>query len=58
MESPRQLASGKKWSRRIHIWLGLYMLLFLWLFAVSGLFMNHPDWFNAQPIRTSVDRLL
>jgi len=26
------------------------------LFAVSGLFMNHPDWFNAQPVRTSVEQ--
>ena len=56
METPRQPASIKKWNRRIHIWIGLYMLLFLWVLAVSGLFMNHPGWFNAQPLRTSVDQ--
>ena len=31
------------------------MLLFLWVIVVSGLFMNHPGWFNAQPVRTSVE---
>ena len=56
MERPRQAASIKKWNRRIHIWLGLYMLLFLWLLSVSGLFMNHPGWFNAQPLRTLVEQ--
>ena len=56
METPRQLASIKKWNRRIHIWIGLYMLLFLWAIAVSGLVMNHPGWFNAQPVRTSVEQ--
>jgi len=56
MKTPRRPASIKKWNRRIHIWLGLYMLLFLWVIAVSGLFMNHPGWFNAQPVRTSVEQ--
>ena len=56
MKTPRRPASIKKWNRRIHIWLGLYMLLFLWVLAVSGLFMNHPGWFNAQPLRTSVEQ--
>ena len=56
MEISRQPASIKKWNRRVHIWLGLYMVLFLWVFAVSGLFMNHPGWFNAQPVRTSVEQ--
>ena len=56
MDTPRQPASVKKWNRRIHIWFGLYMLLFLWVIAVSGLVMNHPDWFNVQPVRTSVEQ--
>ena len=56
MKTPRQPASIKKWNRRLHIWLGLYMLLFLWVIAVSGLFMNHPGWFNAQLVRTSVEQ--
>ena len=31
----------KAWNQRIHIYLGLYFLVFLWLFAVSGLLLNH-----------------
>jgi hypothetical protein len=30
------------WSRKVHDYLGLYFLLFLWLFALSGLLLNHP----------------
>ena len=56
MEISRQPASIKKWNRRVHIWLGLYMVLFLWVFAISGLFMNHPGWFSAQPVRTAVEQ--
>lgn len=32
------------WNRRLHFYLGLYLLLFLWLFAVTGLFLNHSNW--------------
>ena len=32
------------WNRRIHFYLGLYLLCFLWLFAISGLLLNHPQW--------------
>jgi hypothetical protein len=28
-------------NRKIHVWLGLYFLLFIWLFAFSGLVLNH-----------------
>lgn len=31
----------KTWNQKIHIYLGLYFLVFLWLFAVSGLLLNH-----------------
>lgn len=34
----------ESWNRRLHFYLGLYFLLFLWLFAVTGLVLNHPDW--------------
>jgi uncharacterized iron-regulated membrane protein len=30
-------------SRKIHKWIGLFLLLFLILEAVSGIFLNHPD---------------
>ena len=46
----------EKWNKKIHIYLGLYMLLFLWIFSVSGLFLNHPKWFHGQPQRTTVER--
>jgi hypothetical protein len=29
------------WSRKFHIHLGLFMLLFIWLFSLSGLLLNH-----------------
>ena len=32
------------YSRKIHIHLGLFLLLFIWLFAFSGLLLNHGDW--------------
>ena len=31
----------KTWPQRIHIYLGLYFLIFLWLFSASGLLLNH-----------------
>jgi hypothetical protein len=47
------------WNRRLHFYLGLYFLLFLWVFAVSGLFLNH-DWefthFWEDRRESSVDR--
>ena len=32
------------WSRRLHIYIGLYFLFFLWLFTLSGVVLNHPNW--------------
>lgn len=32
------------WIRKLHNYLGLYFLLFLWLFSISGLVLNHPHW--------------
>ena len=31
-------------NRSLHIQLGLLLLLFIWLFALSGLLLNHGDW--------------
>jgi hypothetical protein len=36
------------WNRRIHYYLGLYLLFFTWLFAFTGLLLNHPRWQFAQ----------
>lgn len=33
--------SWKAWNQKIHIYLGLYFLVFLWLFALSGVLLNH-----------------
>lgn len=30
-----------KWNRKLHLYLGLYFIVFLWLFAASGLLLNH-----------------
>ena len=32
------------WNRRLHYYVGLYLLLFLWLFSFTGLLLNHPQW--------------
>src|SRR6266851_3500888 len=29
------------WNRKLHYYTGLYLLLFIWLFAFSGLLLNH-----------------
>jgi hypothetical protein len=45
----RAFAGGfKVWNRKLHYYLGLYFLLFLWLFAFSGLLLNHGAWSFAQ----------
>jgi hypothetical protein len=36
------------WNRRIHYYFGLYLLFFIWLFAFTGLLLNHPRWQFAQ----------
>ncbi|MGH8639726.1 MAG: hypothetical protein ACREUZ_21555 [Burkholderiales bacterium] len=36
------------WNRRVHYYLGLYLLFFSWLFALTGLLLNHPRWEFAQ----------
>ncbi len=32
------------WNRKLHFYAGMYLLLFLWLFAFTGLLLNHPKW--------------
>lgn len=31
-------------NRKIHIHIGLFLLLFIWLFSLSGLLLNHGNW--------------
>jgi hypothetical protein len=41
----RQLCIGcARWNRKLHFYSGLFLLFFLWLFAFSGLLLNHPTW--------------
>jgi len=42
--SRRNVMRFKKWNRKFHIYLGLYLLFFIWLFSVSGLLLNNPEW--------------
>jgi len=36
------------WNRRGHYYVGLYLLVFLWFFSISGLVLNHASWSAAQ----------
>lgn len=38
----------ERWNRRLHFHVGLFFLLFLWLFAITGLVLNHPEWSFAE----------
>ena len=48
MPSLREFESFLVWNRRVHFYLGLYLLFFTWLFAFTGLLLNHPRWQFAQ----------
>ena len=50
------LSTLKQWNRKLHIYVGLYLLLFIWLFSISGLLMNHPAWFGHQPVRSPAEQ--
>lgn len=34
----------EQWNRKLHYYLGLYLLFFLWLFLLTGLMLNHGSW--------------
>ena len=36
------------WNRKFHIYIGLYLLLFVWLFSITGIILNHPKWKFAE----------
>ncbi len=40
----RLLAGLERWNRKLHIYSGLFLLFFVWLFAFTGLLLNHPAW--------------
>jgi len=37
-------ATLERWNRKLHFYSGLFLIFFLWLFAFSGLLLNHPAW--------------
>lgn len=49
-EPPERRASDLflVWNRRIHYFIGLYLLFFCWLFVFTGLLLNHPRWRFAE----------
>jgi hypothetical protein len=40
----RLLAVCERWNRKLHFYSGLFLIAFLWLFAFTGLLLNHPGW--------------
>jgi hypothetical protein len=45
---PQLAETLKVWNRKLHYYLGLYLLFFVWLFALSGLLLNHSSWKFAE----------
>src|SRR5205807_9093326 len=45
---PRFQARFERWNRKLHFYVGLLLLFFIWLFAFSGLLLNHPTWTFAE----------
>jgi len=41
-------AGFERWNRKLHFYAGLFLLFFVWLFAFSGLVLNHPTWSFAE----------
>ncbi len=46
--APPFRAAFEQWNRKLHFYAGLFLLFFLWLFAGSGLLLNHPNWRFAE----------
>ena len=40
----RLWAGFERWNRKLHFYSGLFLIFFLWLFAFTGLILNHPTW--------------
>src|SRR5688572_5125842 len=48
MTNPTPARVLSKWNARLHYYLGLYFLFFIWLFAITGLLLNHGMWGFAE----------
>ena len=40
----RLAGAFERWNRKLHFYSGLFLIFFLWLFAFTGLLLNHPKW--------------
>lgn len=40
--------SLRLWNRKLHYYTGLYLMFFIWLFAFTGLLLNHSSWKFAE----------
>ena len=43
-DGARLRAGLERWNRKLHFYSGLFLIFFLWLFALTGLLLNHPEW--------------
>ncbi len=41
MDTTEKKKGWLKWNLKIHIYIGLFLLFFTWLFGISGLLLNH-----------------
>ena len=46
--SRNRAGAFSRWNRKLHYYLGLYLLFFVWLFALTGLLLNHSQWKFAE----------
>ena len=46
--SRRPAGAFEVWNRKLHFYVGLYLLFFLWLFSFTGLLLNHSGWTFAE----------
>jgi hypothetical protein len=42
--SVKAFVTVELWNRKLHYYFGLFFLFFLWLFSLTGLLLNHPQW--------------
>ena len=55
-KAPRFRAGVERWNRKLHFYFGLFLLFFTWLFAFTGLLLNHPTWSFAESWTNRKDR--
>jgi len=44
MNNPFSIDNIIYWNRKLHIYIGLFLLLFILFFSLSGLLLNHSQW--------------